>query len=117
VPSKSRADSLSLVPSHGHLFSWLAAQGEPAPTLVLRHTVSVLSEGSLHCRARDSEGRELGNSEKFSSVFLSTLNLYSRGERGKARLKKYRQGTWGSPRSRLIVILPEDLQPSRGDPR
>lgn len=117
MPSTSRVDSQSLVPSHGHLFSWPAAWGQPAPTLALGHMASVLSEGSLCRRARGSEGRELGNSGKFSSVLPSALGLCSGGEQGKARLKKYRQGAWGSPRSPVAHAAPRRLTARQRGPK
>lgn len=121
VPSTSRVDSQSLVPSQGHLLSWLAAWGQPASTLTLGHMVSVLSQGSLCRRVRGCEGRELGNSGKFSSVLSSALGLYSGRERGKVRLKKYRQGAWGSPRPPVAYAAPRGLTarqrgPKVGDP-
>lgn len=118
VPSTSRVDSQSLVPSHGHLFSWPAAWGQPAPTLALGHMASVLSEGSLRRRARGGVGRELGNSGKFSSALPSTLSLCSSREQGKSRLIKYRQGAWGSPGSHAAPrgLAARQRGPKVGDP-
>lgn len=45
VPSTSVVSSQSLVPLHGHLVTWPAAWGQPAPTLALGRVAVVMSEG------------------------------------------------------------------------
>lgn len=59
VPSTSRVDSQSLVPSCSHLLPWPAARGQPAPTLPWTYGAS----------AEPGQPAPQGNSGKFSSLF------------------------------------------------
>lgn len=77
--------------------------------------------GQLPPQGERQWGKGIGNSEKFSSVFPSTLSLCSCREREKTRLNKYRQGVWRAPGFLVAYAVPRGLVarqrgPKVGDP-
>lgn len=67
MPSESVVDSQSLVPLCGHLVTWPAAQGQPAPTLTLGHMAVVLSKGQPLLQGKRQQGHGTG---KFRGILL-----------------------------------------------